>query len=316
MTAAIRPQNLDDLIGQNNLKQKARIAIGAALQRGEPLPHVLLTSSGGGLGKTTFATVLSNEMYSPLISTTGQCLVSAADLRNVLIRLKHNSTLLVDEFHGIGRGAAEEFLLVLEEGVLNVNLGSRGAPLRIPVPPFTLIAATTQPSAISAPLTQRMGLHFHFDFYSVNDLKRIVAGIAASWGVGFDEAVCQTIARRSLGVPRIALRHAERVRDVAQARGLTTATPSEVEFAMRLDGVDHLGLRPDHRHVLRLLANADPRPVSARSLALALGVEILTVSQVIEPPLVRLGLMIIGSGGRRITEVGLQHLERAKREAK
>ena len=116
MAAAIRPQNLDDLIGQEPIKAKARIAIGAALQRSEPLPHCLLTSSGGGLGKTTFATVLSNEMYSPLISTTGQCLVSATDLRNILIRLKHNSMLLVDEFHGIGRGAAEEFLLVLEEG--------------------------------------------------------------------------------------------------------------------------------------------------------------------------------------------------------
>jgi holliday junction DNA helicase RuvB len=309
MGTVARPQTLDELIGQDVIKQKARIAIGAALQRGEPLPHVLLTSSGGGLGKTTLSQVLANEMYSPLASTTGQCLITAADLRNVLVRLKPNSVLLVDEFHGIGRLAAEELLLVLEEGVLNINVGRNGAPVRLSVPPFTLVAATTKPDSISGPLGQRFGLHFNFDFYKVVDLKQIVARTAEHLGVLFDDLVCEGIARRALGVPRIALRHAERVRDVVQARGLAAATGSELELAMRLEGIDHVGLRQEHRLILKALADSDPRPVSARSLSLALGVEVSTVSDVLEPTLVRLGLMTIGAGGRRMTALGLQHLQ-------
>ncbi len=315
MTVTTRPQTLDELIGQEALKRKARIAIGAALQRGEPLPHVVLTSSGGGLGKSTFATILANEMFCPLVSTTGQCLVGASDLRNVIVRLKPHSLLFVDEFHGVGKLAAEELLLVLEDGVLNVSIARNCAPIRVPVPPFTLIAATTKPDAISGPLRQRFGLHFNFDFYEVADLRQIVSRMAENLGVTFDGAVCQGIAERALGIPRIALRHAERVRDVAQARSLTTAMISELEIAMQLEGIDGLGLRRDHRQILQTLAAVDPRPVSARSLSLALGVEVATVTDVLEPTLVRLGLVTIGTGGRRITEVGIEHLQRVEKSA-
>ncbi|HRY71330.1 MAG TPA: Holliday junction DNA helicase RuvB C-terminal domain-containing protein [Phycisphaerae bacterium] len=305
-----RPQTLSELIGQNELKQKARIAIGAALKRGEPLPHVLLTSSGGGLGKTTLAHILADEMYVPLRSTTGQCVTNALNLRNLLVRLKPGSMLLIDEFHGIGKLAGEELLLVLEEGVLNVNLG-RDVPVRLAVPPFTLIAATTKPSAISAPLAQRMALRFHFDFYSVEDLKHIVQQAASRMDIAFEDAVSTGIATRALGVPRLALRLADRVRDVAQAKGVITATASELHLAVTLEGIDQIGLHQEHRRILMKLASLDPRPVSARSLALALGVEVATVTEVLEPPLVRLGLLTVGVGGRRITEAGLAHLEAA-----
>jgi len=314
MTTTARPQTLDELIGQAALKQKARIAIGAVLQRGEPLPHVLLTSAGGGLGKTSFAGILANEMFSMLIHTTGQCLVNAADLRKVLIGLKPGSLLHVDECHCIGRMAAEELLLALEEGVLHIMLDCDCAPIRMELPPFTLICSTTRPSQISAPLRQRFGLHFHFDFYSVEELLRITRQMAEKLGVAFDDAVCEGIARRALGVPRICLRHAERVRDVAQAKSLEAASTDELEIAMSIEGVDHIGLRPDHRHLLRTLADADPHPVSARSLALVLGVEASTVTGVLEEPLVRLGLMMIGSGGRRITGLGLQHIREQRKE--
>jgi len=309
MAAMPRLDTLDELVGQDSIKEKARIAIGAALRRGEPLPHVLLTSAGGGLGKTTLARIMANEMYSPLVSTSGQCISNALDLRNVLIRLKPGSVVLIDEFHCVGRLASEELLLVLEENVLNINIGRSGEPVRLPISPFTLVAATTCPSAISGPLRQRMSLHFHFDFYSVGELGEIVQGMADHLGMAFAPEVCDGIARRALGVPRIALRHAERVRDVAQARGVAAATTSELELAMRLEGIDHLGLPRDHRQILQVLAEVDPRPVSARSLSLALGVEVATVTDVLEPTLVRLGLVTIGTGGRRITDVGIQHLQ-------
>lgn len=304
-----RPLHFDEMIGQEAIKQKARIAIQAALQRGEPLPHVLLTSSGGGLGKTSFAGVLANEMFSPLVTTTGQCLLSPADLRNLLIRIEPNTVLLVDEFHGIGRAAAEELLLVLEEGVLNVNIGCNGAPLRIDVPRFTLCAASTQPESISAPLQQRFGLTFRFDFYTSAQVCEIIRGIFSRWNMEIDEAASQTLGLLSRGVPRIGLRLSERVRDVAQAQAITRANSATVELAMRIEGIDDLGLNCSERHLLLILTEADPRPVSARSIALALGTGVRTVQDVLEPPLVRLGLMFIGAGGRRLTAKGRLHVE-------
>lgn len=308
MPTELRPESLDELTGQEALKQKARIAIGAALLRGEPLPHVLLTSAGGGLGKTTLAQVIANELFAPLVCTSGQCVSSALDLRNLLVRLQPNSLLLVDEFHCLGRLAAEELLVALEEGVLNVNVGTRG-PIRMALPPFTLIAATTKASAIEGPLRQRFGLHFHFDFYTVSELKHIVSRMANHVGIEFDDDVCKGIAQRALGVPRKALRLVERVRDVVQAKRLSAATEAELDLAMSLEGVDHLGLRDEERRILRVLAEAEPRAVSARNLSLALGTEVATVTDVLEPVMVRLGLVTIGSGGRRITGRGIAHLK-------
>lgn len=310
--ATMRPQSLEEMIGQDGIKRKARIVIGAALQRGEPLPHCLLTSSGGGLGKSTLGAILATEMFRPLVSTTGQCLYAAPDLRRILIQLEPNSLLLVDEFHGIGKLAAEELLLVLEEGVLNVNLGS--GPTRMEIPPFTLIAATTKPSAISGPLMQRFGVTFHFDFYSLEEMKQIVSRMAYNLDVTVTESVCQGIAERSHGVPRKALRLAERVRDVAQAKGKSHATDEELTVAMQVEGIDGLGLRQSERQLLMVLARMDPRPVSARSLSLALGTEVSNVTDTLEPLLVRLGLMAIGPGGRRITDVGHAHLRQVEME--
>ena len=175
---SLRPQSLDELIGQQTIKKRLRIAMGASLQREEPLPHVLLTSNGGGLGKSTLASIISNEMLCPLHTTTGQCLSTTADLKNVLIRLEPHHMLLIDEAHCIGRAAAEELLVVTEQNILNISVGRRG-PVKLLLPPHTIIMATTRPQALSAPLTQRLGLHFHFDFYEVHELAQIVKGMAS-----------------------------------------------------------------------------------------------------------------------------------------
>lgn len=301
-----RPQALNEMIGQELLKERARIAIGAALQRGEALPHVLLTSAGGGLGKTSFATILANEMYCPIRHTSGPCIRTAVDLRKAVVSLAARDFLHIDEAHAMGKAAAEELLLVLEEGVINVALNEH--IVRLELPPFTLVASTTKPASLSGPLRQRFKLEFHFDFYPVADLERITAQAAAHLGMSFDPEVCRGIAERALAVPRNCIRHAERVRDITQAKGVDRASIEELRLAMNLEGIDQLGLNTSHRRLLLGLDEAAPRGLSARSLALRLGVGVETVMDVLEPPLVRLGFIIIGPGGRRITEPGRQHL--------
>ena len=310
-TTKHRPQHLDEMVGQEPIKRKARIAIQAALQRGEPLPHTLLTSTGGGLGKTSFAQILANEMFSPLVMTTGQCLVSPSDLRRIIVSLEQNSVLLVDEFQNVGRAAAEELLLVLEDRILNINVGSNCAPLRIEVPPFTLIAASTEPESISPPLQQRFGLTFCFDFYAEMEIKQIIRDTFTRWSIEIDDDAALTLAQRARGIPRVALRLSERVRDVGQAKGSPRISFEMVQLTMRIEGIDSLGLSRHEQHLLRVLKDAEPRAVSARSLALALGVGVNTTIGVLEPGLVRLGLMNIGAGGRRLTEKGMQHLRDA-----
>lgn len=302
----MRPQLLDELVGHNDAKVKARIAIQAALNRDEPLPHCLLTSGVGGVGKTSFAAVLANEMYSPFTSTSGACLSTPTDLRNALIRLKPRSVLLCDEAHRLGRAAGEELLIVLEDGVINVN--SNGTPIRLPLPPFTFIAATTKPESLSAPLSQRFGLRFHLHPLATSEIEQVVRRAFEHWQMQVDAEVVAGIAQRARGIPRVSIRLSERVRDAVQSSRSTTASLQHLELAMRIEGIDEIGLTREERQLLRCLADAEPRAVSARSLALALGCGIETITDALEPTLVRFGLMNIGTGGRRLTVKGMEHL--------
>lgn len=309
MTTSVhmRPRSLDEMTGQVAIREKARIAIGAALARGEPLGHCLLTSAGGGLGKTSFAAILANEMYSPFVATSGQCLIGPTELRNTLIRMQPGTVLLIDEANCLGRAVAEELLIVLEEGVLNLN--GNGSAIRIPVPPFTFVAATTRPEAFcSTPLGQRFGLHFHFGFYSTDEIGEIVASVFKRWRMRVEAPVALEIAKRARGIPRIGLRLSERVRDVTQARQETVASLRSFERAMSIERIDELGLSQAEREILQRLRDSHPRPVSARSLSTAMGVEVATIHN-FEQVLVRFGLSEISSGGRRITNRGLLHLD-------
>jgi len=302
----LRPRLLDELVGHADAKTKARIAIQAALNRDEPLPHCLLTSGQGGVGKTSFAAVLANEMYAPLASTSGACLSTPVDLRNALIRLKPRTVLLCDECHRLGRAAAEELLIVLEEGVINVN--SNGTPIRLPLPSFTFVAATTRPEALSAPLSQRFGLRFHLLPLAATEIEQVVRRAFDHWQMGVEPEVIAGIAQRARGIPRVSIRLSERVRDAVQSSRSTTASRQHLDMSMRIEGIDEIGLSCEERQLLRCLADAEPRPVSARSLALALGCGVETITTVMEPTLVRFGLMNIGPGGRRLTVKGAEHL--------
>ncbi len=282
--------------------------MGAAMQRGEPLPHVLLTSSGGGLGKSSLAEIISNEMLSPLLSTTGQCILSTRDLRNWLVKLEPNTIFFIDEAHALGRLAAEELLLVVEQNILNVTLAATG-PMRFELPPWTLILASTKPEAFSAPLVQRFPLQLHLDYYTVPELKQIVEGMTRRMGFEFEPQIHHEIGKRAKGIPRIGLRLCERVRDVAQARCLQRASMDEFHIAMKIEGIDGLGLNRQDRLYLRVLAQTEPRPIGVRTLGLTLGVNTASITDVVEGPLVRLGLVTIGAGGRRLTVKGTEHLE-------
>jgi Holliday junction DNA helicase RuvB len=304
-----RPKYLDEMIGQSAIKQKVSIAVQAALQRGEAMPHCLLTSGG----RRTW----QNHIGRRLVQRAA-CSAHFYDRpvpRHALRSPQHpraNRTKghsLVDEFHGIGRYAAEELLIVLEEGVLNVTAGPAGGPVRIQSPPFTLCAATTYPEAISAPLAQRFGLKFRFEFYadrrSLPDHHWDIPEVE----LGYRRRCRFALARRARGVPRIGLRLAERARDVAQAQVMNRMTLQTVNIAMKIEGVDDAGLSREERQLLRILADADPRPLSARSLALGLGSSIGTVHDVLEPPLVRLGLMTIGAGAVASLRRGENHVD-------
>lgn len=207
---------------------------------------------------------------------------------------------------GLGRAASEELLIVLEEGVLNLN-GSRSA-IRVPVPPFTFIAATTRPEIFcSTPLGQRFGLHFHFGFYSTDEIGEIVVNVFKQWQMRIELPVALEIAKRARGIPRIGIRLSERVRDVTQARQETVASLRSFKTALSIEGVDDLGLTPPEQAILRRLRDSHPRPVSARTLATAAGAQVETIHNFEQVP-VRFGLSEIGPGGRRITERGLLHL--------
>ncbi len=287
--------------------------MGASLQRNDQLGHILITSSSGGLGKTTLARIVSNEMLCPLVETSGQCIATTQDLKNILIRLEPHSMLFIDEAHAIGRFPAEELLVVCEEGVINISVPQQSKPVRLELPPITILCATTNPEGLSAPLRQRFPHTLRLEPYTSQELSHIVCGISERMGMVFDNDVCDAIGCRSLGIPRLALRLTESVRDIVQSKGLQRATMAECEFAMAMEGIDHLGLRHEDREVLAVISRSDPRPVSLRSIALTVGSSVSSLRDVTEPVLLRLGLLSVGSGGRSLTAAGREHLEAVRK---
>ncbi len=198
--------------------------------------------------------------------------------------------------------------MVVEENILNVTLAATG-PIQFQLPPWTLILASTKPEAFSAPLVQRFPLQLHLDYYTVPELEQIVEGMTQRMRFEFEPQIHHEIAKRAKGIPRIGLRLSERIRDVAQAQCMQRAGMDEFRVAMQIEGIDHLGLSRQDRKYLHALAQAEPRPIGARTLSLILGVNTASITDVLEGPLVRLGLVTIAAGGRRLTEQGRQHLD-------
>ena len=308
----LRPQRLDEYVGQRAAVESLRISVQAARQRGEPLDHVLL-SGPPGLGKTTLATIMANEMGASLVSSAGPALERGADLMGILTNLAERDVLFIDEIHRLPRIVEELLYPAMEDFSINfvMDKGLNARSMKIPLRPFTLVAATTRPGLLSSPLRERFGIFHHLDFYEVDELIRIVERSASILGARLDPAGAEAVARRSRGTPRIANRLLRRVRDYSQVMGDGVVTREVAEDALNREGVDAAGLdRLDRRFLTAIIEQYGGGPVGLEAIAATINDEAQTLAEVVEPFLLKIGYVVRGPNGRRATGAAYAHLGR------
>jgi len=304
LVADLRPRSLEEYgrAGQRTVVENLGIAIEAARKREEPLDHVLLHGPPG-LGKTTLAHVIANEMEAPLIGSSGPALESQDALMSILTNLDRGSILFVDEIHRLPR-AVEEFLYsAMEDFSVDFVLGKgpHARSIKIPLKAFTLAGATTRTGMLSAPLLDRFGLQYHLDFYSPKELTQVVLRSAGLLDTPIDEPGALEIARRSRGTPRIANRLLKRVRDFAQVRADGSITRDVAHEALLREGVDAEGLNDlDRRYLQTIVDYYNGGPVGIEALAATINEEKDTLVDVIEPYLLKRGWVVRPAGGRKI----------------
>jgi holliday junction DNA helicase RuvB len=304
----LRPRTLDEFIGQDMQRRRLSIALEAARQRREPLDHLLL-SGPPGLGKTTLAHIVANEMRGKLITTSGPALERAYDLMGMLTRLEPGDVFFIDEIHRLPRVVEEYIYPAMEDFKVDfvIDKGPYAQAVPLPVQPFTLVGATTRKGLLSSPLRERFGLNFELDFYTVADLTLVVRRSAGLLGVRLDEDAAIEIARRARGTPRIANRLLRRVRDFAQVHGVAEIGAPLVNEALELEGVDVLGLDDLDRRYLKTLINQE-RAAGVATLAAAMQQEVDTLEDVVEPYLLYESFILRTSAGRQPTPKAYSHL--------
>jgi Holliday junction DNA helicase RuvB len=306
----IRPKRLDEVIGQNQLRENLAILIAAANQRSEALDHVLFYGPPG-LGKTTFAHVLSNEMDVNIKVTAGPAIERPGDLAAILTNLQGGDILFIDEIHRLGKVVEEVLYPAMEDFALDIIIGKgpSARSVRLKLPRFTVIGATTRLALISAPLRARFGAVYRVDYYDEISLHRIIERAADLMGLEFDERGIAEIAKCSRGTPRIALRLLRRVRDFAEVRGNGIITSTNSSEALELLSIDRLGLDEIDRMVLAtIITKYDGGPVGLSTIAASISEEPDTIMDVVEPYLLQLGFLNRTAQGRVATEKAYKHL--------
>lgn len=306
---SLRPLTLDEYIGQEKAKNNLRVYIEAAKQRKEPLDHVLFYGPPG-LGKTTLAGIIANEMGVHMKITSGPAIGKPGEMAAILSNLAEGDLLFVDEIHRLNRQVEEVLYPAMEDYVIDIMVG-KGATarsIRLDLPKFTLVGATTRAGLLSAPLRDRFGVVHHLEFYNVEELKTIIVHSAAKLGVEIDEAGAMELARRSRGTPRLANRLLKRVRDFAQVQYDGKITKEVASFALDLLEVDKLGLDQNDRNILlTIIEKFQGGPVGLDTLAAAIGEDAGTIEDVYEPYLVKNGFINRTPKGRVVTDFGYQH---------
>ena len=306
----LRPQKLDDYIGQQNAKDNLKIFIEAARLRGEPLDHVLFYGPPG-LGKTTMAGIIANELGVDIKITSGPAIERAGDLAAILTNLNENDVLFIDEIHRLNRSVEEVLYSAMEDFDLDIIIGKgpSARSIRLDLSKFTLIGATTRAGSLSAPLRDRFGVLSKFELYTTDELEQIIRRSAGILGIEADEESITEMARRSRGTPRVANRILKRIRDFSQVKGQGVITGEITREGLEALQIDSMGLERLDREILQaIIERFNGGPVGIDTIAASIGEERVTIEEAYEPYLLQIGFLSRTQKGRMVTPLAYRHL--------
>jgi Holliday junction DNA helicase RuvB len=311
---SLRPKRLSDYVGQEKIKENLRIAMEAAKNRKEALEHVLFYGAPG-LGKTTLAHIIANELGTGIKITSGPAIEKSGDLAAILTNLQEGDVLFIDEIHRLNKAVEEILYPAMEDSALDIIIGKgpSARTLRIDLPAITIIGATTKASLLSAPLRDRFGMVYHLNFYEHDDIERIIRRNAGILRVEMDDDSAKEIATRARRTPRIANRLLKRVRDYCEVKGAGRIESIFCQGAFEMLEVDELGLDSIDRRILEMIIDKfQGGPVGLNTIAAASGEDMATIEDVYEPYLMRLGFLDRSPRGRIVTDIAYRHLGKAR----